>query len=177
MKTIELRRHTIRMKPGQHLSQEGIDLARRVGSTMGPFNCVITSPVARAYETAIAMGFAVDEQNEIFSMLAVGVEDEVAWDAGFAAFARAVQHDGATARFASLLADAMVDIASSLPEDGAALVISHGGFMEAAAVGCLPDKDFSTCGRYCDYCEGVRLAFDGERFVSCAVLRVKETET
>jgi broad specificity phosphatase PhoE len=172
MRYIELRRHTMRVKPGQHLSQDGVDLARRVGSTIGPFNRVITSPVPRAYETAIAMGYAVDEQNEVFSLLAVGVEDEVAWDAGFAAFAQAVRLDSATARFAWILAQVMRDIASALPEDGAALVISHGGFLEAAAVGCLPDVDFSAWGAYCDYCEGVRLSFDGEQFVAGEVLRV-----
>ncbi len=173
MRYIELRRHTMRVKPGQHLSQTGVDLARRVGDMMGPFNRVITSPIPRAYETAIAMGFAVDEQNEVLSMLAEGVEAEVgSWDAGFEAFAQAAGKEGATARFAQMLAALMRDIALGLPENGAALLISHGGFMEAAAVGCLPDEDFASWGRYCDYCEGVRLSFGGERFVSGVVLRV-----
>jgi hypothetical protein len=133
---------------------------------------VITSPVPRAYETAIAMGFAVNEQNDVLSMLADGVEDEVAWDAGFAAFAEAVRKNGATARFARLLAQFMYNIVCSLPENGVALVISHGGFMEAVAVGCLPNTDFSQWGAYCDYCEGVRLFFDGERFVNGEPSRV-----
>ncbi|MBZ0278386.1 MAG: hypothetical protein K8I60_19725, partial [Anaerolineae bacterium] len=62
MRYLEMRRHTIRIKPGQHLSQAGVTLARRVGETIGPFDRVITSTIPRAYETAIAMGFAVDEQ-------------------------------------------------------------------------------------------------------------------
>ncbi len=128
MRYIEMRRHTMRVKPGQHLSQAGVELARRVGDTIGPFQRVITSPVPRAYETAIAMGYAVDELNETLSMLAEGVEDEVAWDAGFAAFAEAARLVGETARFARMLAKAMQGIASSLPEDSAALVISHGVF-------------------------------------------------
>ena len=32
MRMLEVRRHTMRRKPGQHLSQEGIDLARLVGA-------------------------------------------------------------------------------------------------------------------------------------------------
>ncbi|MDQ2741632.1 MAG: hypothetical protein M3Z66_04960, partial [Chloroflexota bacterium] len=54
----------MRVKPGRHLSQAGVDLARRTGNQMGPFDRVITSTVARAYETAIAMGFAVDQQDD-----------------------------------------------------------------------------------------------------------------
>ncbi len=67
MKTIEIRRHTYRTKPGQHLSQQGVTLARHVGEGIGPFARVVTSTVPRAFETAIAMGFAVDEQNELMS--------------------------------------------------------------------------------------------------------------
>ncbi len=174
MRTVEMRRHTMRVKPGQHLSQEGIDLARRVGDTMGPFNRVITSTLPRAYETAIAMGFAVDKQTDIMSMMPDGVEAAVgSWDAGFAAFAEAARSNGATARFARDLASFLNQVATSLPDGGAALVISHGGFMEAAAVGCLPDMDFSTWGGHCDYCEGVRLIFEKEIFTSGAVLRIK----
>lgn len=175
MRTIEMRRHTMRAKPGQHLSQEGVDLAREIGNAIGPFNRVITSTLPRAYETAIAMGFAVDEQSDILITLHEGVEAEVgAWDAGFAAFAQAAQRDSATARFARSLAAFLRDIAISLPEGGAALVISHGGFMDAAAVGCLPDVDFNTWGGYCDYCEGVRLIYESENFTYGMVIRTKK---
>ena len=61
MRVVEHRRHTMRVKPGDRLSQAGVDLARRVGETMGRYDLVVTSPVARASETAIAMSFAVDE--------------------------------------------------------------------------------------------------------------------
>jgi broad specificity phosphatase PhoE len=46
----------MRRKPGAHLSQDGIELARLVGETSGPFSLVVTSPIPRAIETAIAMG-------------------------------------------------------------------------------------------------------------------------
>jgi hypothetical protein len=52
------------------------------------------------------------------------------------------------------------------------LVITHGGIVEIGAVGCLPDADHSAWGPYCDYCEGVRLSLDGERFVEAEILRV-----
>ena len=61
MRTLEVRRHSIRKDGGgSQLSQAGVDLARSLGATMGPFARVATSVVPRARETAIAMGFAVD---------------------------------------------------------------------------------------------------------------------
>ena len=87
MQFVEMRRHTMRVKPGDHLSQEGVTLARRIGETMGSFNRVITSSIPRAFETAIAMGYAVNEQDELFSIFTEGVKEEVgSWDVGFAVF-------------------------------------------------------------------------------------------
>jgi broad specificity phosphatase PhoE len=144
MRYVELRRHTMRVKPGQHLSQAGVELARRIGNTIGPFNRVITSTIPRAYETAIAMGFAVDEQNEILSLLVDGVEEEVGgWDAGFEAYAQAARRGGVVTDYARQQADYLYAVARALPDEGAALVISHGGVVESQVVGCLPNVDFS----------------------------------
>ena len=176
MRFVEIRRHTVRVKPGQHLSQEGVTLARRIGDTIGPFHRVITSTIPRAFETALAMGFAVDEQGDIFSILMDGVEAEVgSWDAGFAVFGAAYHQNRATRRYADLLAERLEAVAAALPDNSAALVISHGGIVEAAAVGCLPEADHGAWGRYCDYCEGVRLSFDGEKFVSGEIVRAAES--
>ena len=61
MRTLEVRRHTMRRKPGQRLSQDGIELARLVGDGSGHFDLVVSSDVPRAIETAIAMGYEVNE--------------------------------------------------------------------------------------------------------------------
>src|SRR6266498_442347 len=79
MKTIEIRRHSIRNKPGDHLSQEGVTLARLVGENLGPFDRVVTSTLPRAFETAIAMGFAADEQNKLMSSYSRDVDREAPW--------------------------------------------------------------------------------------------------
>jgi broad specificity phosphatase PhoE len=176
MRIIELRRHTMRVMPGQHLSQEGVDLARRVGDTIGSFERVVTSTIPRAFETAIAMGFAVDEQLESLSMMGMAVDDEIAWDAGFAAWAVAARRGGAAGQYARSQAAIITEIARSLPDGGAALVISHGGIVEAQTIGCLPDMDFTGWGGYCSYCEGARLQFDGKRFVAGEVLRVNKDD-
>ncbi len=62
MKIIEHRRHSIRSSDTVHLNQKGVELARLVGNEMGTFDRVITSGHERAFETAIAMGYAVDDQ-------------------------------------------------------------------------------------------------------------------
>ncbi len=98
MRIIDHRRHTMRVKPGDHLSQPGVDLARRVGGTMGRYEIVITSLVPRAFETAIAMGFAVDEQWSVL-FTPPGIEDEVDWEKGCAEFARAARLGGVAARY------------------------------------------------------------------------------
>ncbi|NCA13890.1 MAG: histidine phosphatase family protein, partial [Proteobacteria bacterium] len=87
--TIEVRRHAMRAPGGVHLVQAGVALARRVGEGLGPFAVVITSPIPRAFETAIAMGFAVDDVDDHLALLPSKVLDRVAWDGGFGAWAAA----------------------------------------------------------------------------------------
>jgi hypothetical protein len=172
MKSVEIRRHTMRTKPGQHLSQAGVDLARMVGSRMGSFDRVITSTIPRAFETAIAMGFAVDDVDDAIAMMDDDVDSEVGWPADFATWAEAIRKGGAASRYAYGLAALMNSIAHNLPEDGAALLISHGGIVEACAVASVMSADHASWGSYIRCCEGVRLMHDGEQFVSARVLRV-----
>jgi hypothetical protein len=70
------------------------------------------------------------------------------------------------------LAEAFQSLARRVPEDGNALVISHGGIVEAAMVACLPDRDFSEWTVSSSYCEGVRLHFVAGRFVDAEPLSV-----
>jgi broad specificity phosphatase PhoE len=163
----------MRVKPGQHLSQSGVTLARQVGASLGPFDRVITSPVPRAYETAIAMGFAVDVQVETLGRMDEAVTQQVDWDAGFAGFAAQMQRVGSpAAAFIATQSAFWQSVIADLPDGGRVLMISHGGIVEAGAVGCLPNADHQVWGEALDYCEGVRLAFDGERFVACQLRRI-----
>jgi hypothetical protein len=47
--------------------------------------------------------------------------------------------------------------------------------MEAGTVACLPNADHAEWGDGYGYCEGVRLAFDGNDFVDAEILRVEQT--
>lgn len=171
---VEIRRHSLRVEGGQHLSRQGVSLARHVGATMGPFNRVITSTLSRSLETAVAMGFAVDEQTEQLSRLGAEVDAEIDAEAGFAEFARAIRKGGATGLLAVALAAMLRAMAQHLPPGSSGLVITHGGIVEAAAVGCIFDADHESWGPACGYCEGVRMAFNGDRFVTAQILRVNQ---
>src|SRR5512138_3425511 len=138
MKTIEIRRHSIRSRPGEHLNQAGITLARLVGQNLGPFDRVVTSTLPRAFETAIAMGFAVAEQLESMNTFGEEVGWEVLWPQPFLAYAKAVKRGGAAARYARQLAEYYASLADYLAEGRAALVINHGGVLELGVVACFP---------------------------------------
>src|SRR5258708_3964118 len=173
IRTMGVRRHTMRVKPGQHLSQAGVSLARHVGEGLGPFERVVTSTLPRAFETAIAMGFAVDEQVEQLSTFGEDVEAELEWPAGFAEVARIVAQNRPSSHFAREQAALWRSIAEQLPEGGHGLIVTHGGIIELGAVGCLPGADHAQWGPYCDYCEGIRLDYDGNAFTDARILRVK----
>ncbi len=172
MKTIEIRRHSIRAKPGQNLSQQGVTLARLIGEEMGRFERVITSPIPRAFQTAIAMGFAVDETVELLATPGDAVEMECPWPASFQEYAIAAHQDGPAARYVRKLADFYRQLTGSLSENGAALVVSHGGVVELSVSACLPDADLQDLGDYADCCEGVRLTWENGAFTRADILRV-----
>src|SRR6516162_1871467 len=109
MRTIEIRRHSYTKKgdgrgQGSHLSQEGVALARRIGGAIGPFDLVLTSPAPRALETAIAMGFAVDDHVEALGDLSpavvaeIGHQERWTWEEPFGTFAHFVRQGGPTTR-------------------------------------------------------------------------------
>ena len=171
MRTLFVFRHTMRRKPGQHLSQEGIELARLVGSGSGPYDRVVTSPVARAVETAIAMGFEVHETMDALARMPSSIGRN--WPLPFAEIAAAVRSGGMAAEFAGAAAGAWRTVIEQIPDSGQALIVTHGGIVELGAIACLPEHPHAEWGEAIGYCEGVRLTFDGE-FADCRVLRVPE---
>ena len=172
MKTIEIRRHSIRAKPGSHLNQSGVSLARLVGEGMGLFDRVVTSTLPRAFETAIAMGFAVDEQVELMSTYGSDVEREVSWPQPFATYAKAVKCDRAAAQYGKKLAEYYAKLANDLTDEHAALVINHGGVLELGVTASFPDADYESWGDAANYCEGARLYWQAGKFVNAEILRV-----
>jgi broad specificity phosphatase PhoE len=183
MRTIEIRRHACTKKgggrgKGSHLSTEGVALARKIGGEIGRFDLVLTSPVPRALETAIAMGFAVNDQVGALGDLPPAVLEEVghherwAWEEPFVTFAHFVRQGGPTTRMGERQREVWVRALESVPTGGRVLIISHGRIIESGLVTCIPDGDFAAWGPSFGHCEGVRLAFDEGRFHGVQLLRV-----
>jgi broad specificity phosphatase PhoE len=173
MKILEVRRHSIRHLGGDHLNQKGVSLARKVGQGIGPFDLVATSTLPRAFETAIAMGFAVTEQNELMNTYGGAVEREAPWPMPYFHYSEIVKQEGVASQYAHQLLDYYMNILERIPHDGSALVINHGGVVELGVVVCLPNADYQVWGDAVDYCEGARLFWEDGRFVRGEVLRVK----
>lgn len=174
MRIVELRRHTMRVIPGKHLSQAGVTLARTVGQTMGHFDQVLTSELPRAYETAIAMGYAVDGQYPELNTTGDSVEAEVPYPASPAQYSAAIKAGGAASEAAKNLYAFLKKVVQTLPNEAAVLMISHGGVVELAAIGCMPNEDHAAWGAPFSYCEGVRLSFEDGQFTHLEILRVDQ---
>jgi len=168
MPVLEIRRHSIRKQGGgSQLSQAGVVFARETGAKLGPFVRVVASVVPRARETAIAMGFAVDE--ELVTLLSDRAAYEelsaIRWSEEphpFAALARHVRAGGAFSRYANSVAALLRDIMTPLGGDDAALFVGHSGELEAALVACFPDANHAEWGMAFGPLEGARLFFTGE---------------
>lgn len=113
-----------------------------------------TSSKPRAFETAIAMGYAVEEQLDV---LAEWTDDlfDAADHGGFAAVGALVRRAWRRRQSRPSLW-APSDIARSLGDDQAALIVSHSGVVEGV-MACLPELDGIALGHGVGYCEGVRL--------------------
>ena len=177
MRTLELRRHSLRVRPDPHLSPQGIALAQRVGQTMGRYDLVLSSPAPRAIETAQAMGYPPEEYDEpvVFTDAEWrALADLLPEGTPFAQRARVMAGGGLAGAYARKLAARWAALAARLPEGGAALVISHGGYLDDSAVACLPQADHAAWGPNFRHCEGIRLAVAEGRFVGGELLRVPE---
>lgn len=172
MRYLEVRRHSKRRNGQARLSQEGVSLARRIGSTLGHFDRVVTSTEPRAYDTAIAMGYAVDMELEQLVPFGNDVCMEVDFDASFVQASLAVKRGKVAAAYAREMAKFWRELALMAHDGGTVLVICHGGVIELGAIGCLPHAEHGRWGAAAGFCEGVRLAFDGERFADVELLRI-----
>ena len=172
MRVLEVRRHAMRNKPGEHLSREGIALARLVGTTTGPFDVVVTSPSPRAVETAVAMGFAVDETWQVLCELDDDVFSESGWPAPFAALHEMARRGRHSAAFAATQARVWRAVVDKLKEGEHALIVTHGLFVELGAVASLPQASHADWGGPIGYCEGVRFTFEAGTLCRGEILRV-----
>ena len=172
MKIIELRRHSTRLKSSPHLTQEGVEKARRVGETLGKFDLVISSKAPRAIETAVAMGYAVNQIMEEISMTPDNIETEVQWGMNFHQYSEVIKQGKKTAEYSSQMALIVKDIANMVSENESILIVSHGGLIEITTIGCFPLERYTDWGAPLDTCEGIRIYLEDNEFKKIELLRV-----
>jgi broad specificity phosphatase PhoE len=181
MRWLEVRRHSLTKKGsargrGSHLSAEGVALARLVGESLGPFASVVTSASPRSIETALAMGFAVDDTVELLPSGYVSGEvdhhEQWRWPYPYRTYAELLGRGGGLATVAEAHQRVWTSVVEAVPDGVAALVVAHGGGIEPGLVACLPDADHESWGAPLGHCDGARLGFDEGRFVSVQFSRV-----
>lgn len=178
MRWLEVRRHSLTKKGaargrGSHLSAAGVTLARLVGQSLGSFHHVVTSASPRAVETAIAMGYAVDDAVAMPSGYVPGeVEhhDQWRWPSPYRKYARLIA-GGELAAVADTHRAIWKRTVEAVPDGASALVISHGGGIEPALVACLPGAEHESWGEPFHHCDGARLEYADGRFVSVRFTR------
>jgi broad specificity phosphatase PhoE len=183
MRWLEVRRHSLTKKGtirgrGSHLSAKGVVLARMVGESLGPFVYVVTSVSPRAIETALAMGFAVDDTIELPSGYVAGEvdhHDQWRWPRPYRTYAELVARPSRLAGVAEAHRVAWTQVVEAVPDGAAALVVGHGGGIEPGLVACLPDADHESWGAPFSHCDGARLCFNEGKFVSIEFRRAPAT--
>lgn len=172
MKIIEHRRHSIRHKDTVHLNQKGVELARLIGNSMNSFDRVITSGHERAFETSIAMGYAVDEQLTDLMTFGQEVMDEVDnWSMSFDKIKSYYLKKGPLYQFCLDQEKLLLDEIINISEGGSLLIISHGGVIDYPLVHLFQDEDHKSWGAPFSYCEGYRLFVENNRFVKYELLK------
>lgn len=174
-KVLEIRRHAERHKPGHNLNARGVARARIASACERDYALVVTSPMPRAVQTAIAMGHGVDEED--WSMTTMGGSlDAFPWDVSFGAMQQAIRTDPVAGAWVTHLTAQLRYWLARIEPGKALLVVNHGGIAEAGIIGLLGDVDVSGFGASLDYCEGARLGLDGDRVGSVELLRFEDDQ-
>ncbi|MBI5949526.1 MAG: histidine phosphatase family protein [Chloroflexi bacterium] len=157
MKTAVVLRHAERRDRSNnwsHLSEAGIEQARKAGSRFERFDLVVASPLPRAVETAVAMGFAVSQTHLGIQDIGERILQHVHWSDGFAAWATAYRSAPLVKSYVDYVGSLLSGWLDEVPEGGSLLVVTHGGIVEAMAVGLGPESDFNQLGPAAGYAEG-----------------------
>ncbi|MHA2032882.1 MAG: histidine phosphatase family protein [Candidatus Kariarchaeaceae archaeon] len=173
MKTIEHRRHSIRNQEGPHLNQSGVDLARKVGNKMDDnYQLVITSGKERAFETAVAMGYAVDKQIDELNTFGDEVMNEIEnWNMPFSEIKMYYDKQGPLYNYCHDHEKLLLKILEKIDEGRSILIISHGGVTDYPLVHLFPNSDVSLWGNNFSYCEGYKLYYEDNKFNRFDLLR------
>jgi len=180
MKYVEVFRHSKRGE-AKGLSEEGRVLARSARILLSPhYDLCVSSPKERARETMEAFGFDRYEVDAAFTAVNPwepfdAEVSRLAKDRGIIPLAACWQIPEAL-NYLRLQGDTLLGaikrIARKLPEEGRALVVSHGGMIEAAALHACARYELDEIGGEIRLCEGVIFRLDGENLSGVQVKRL-----
>lgn len=181
---VELRRHSFTKKGeakvrGSHLSQRGVDAARAEGSLLRHVRYVAASREPRTLETALAMGFAVDDLAEIDSSTISGevtFHEWWGWPNPWSVFRERMDTRPALAVVAASQLEIVKDAVGRIDDGETALLIGHGGWIEPTVVAAVDRADLRDWGPSFDHLEGVRLSFERGKFAVERIHRRPEVE-
>jgi broad specificity phosphatase PhoE len=174
MRWLEVRRHSLTKKGGarghgSHLSADGVLLARRLGEALGSMECVFTSDVPRAAETALAMGYAVDEAMALPSGYVddkIGHHEQWTWPQPYNRYGELLRASVEVRAVADTHLAAWRLLMSRVRDGASGLFIGHGGALELAVVAAVgpPDPGGEGWGPPLSHGDGFRLSFVDGRF-------------
>jgi len=180
MKFVEAFRHSKRGE-SKGLNEEGRELARRARPLLAPrYDLCVSSPKERARETMEVFGFPSYDVDEAFTAVNP-------WEPFDEAVTKLAKEKGITPLAAcwfvpealkylrfqgETLLGAIHRIARKLPEGGRALVVTHGGILEAAALLGGPRYELDELGGEISFCEGIVFRLEGERLAGIEVRRM-----
>ncbi len=180
MKYVEVFRHSKR-GDGKGLSEEGRELARRARVLLAPnYDLCVSSPKERARETLEALGFDRYEVDEAFTAINPWEPfdadvSKLAKERGMIPLRACWEHPEAL-NYLRLQGEtflaAVKRIARKLPEEGRALVVSHGGILEAAALHGTPRYHLDELAGEIGFCEAVGFKIDGEKLAGIEIKRL-----
>jgi len=149
-------------------------LARRVGSDAGPFDIVVTSHLARAIETAVAMGFAVGEKWEKLGEYPETLPARIGWPASLDVIGQNVHRFPDVRDFASAQWANWKSVLTALPQEGRGLVVTHGAMIELGAIVLLNETRASLNAPAFAYCEGLRIHVEDGEVAKVELLRLAD---
>lgn len=147
--------------------------ARGVGEELGDFDHVVASTSPRTMETAIAMGFAVDQLIEMPSPTETG---EVAfhswreWSDPCTALRTKSLASRAVAAYLDEQAHRTTDLLDQVPEGGRVLVVGHGGWIESVIARLVAPEQLPTVGGSFWHLDGIRLSMRSPSSASIAAV-------
>jgi hypothetical protein len=171
MRLVEIGRHSVRDLPEEQLSEAGRSLAEDGGRSRGPFQLVVSSPTARAHETALVVGYLPTEVDRLWYELADG---SIPGPLSFREMGSQFEHDARAKEVAGCFQEAIRGPPGRVSEGGSVFWTVRGGVPELVAKGWFPSSVLDGLGPPCKCVEGMYLSVERGRTVAVEALRVPD---